>query len=211
MEQSKSSIGTYQRLVKRKAELNKVMTNHESSARARAVASKQIEQLDESISLVKFQISVSEMRKNRMVGNLRVTTMYSDDNGDVIAFKNNNGIILTLESIDTSTCGFGVDKMDVSDLDMSDFEGMAFTFKFDDLGATIERAEGSGIRLKPDNGHPIFVPWKVHNKDWNDDDMSLVLARITDETDGSFDFKTWRVSGLIGSMWLIKHYGSENE
>ena len=34
---------------------------------------------------------------------------------------------------------------------------------------------------------------------------------IKDETDGSFDFKTWRVSGLIGSMWLIKYYGSENE
>lgn len=146
-----------------------------------------------------------------MVGNLRVTTMYSDDNGDVIAFKNNNGIILTLESIETSTGVFGVDKMDVSDLDMSDFEGMTFTFKFYDLGATIERAEGSGIRLKPDNGHPIFVPWKVHNKDWNDDDMSLVLARITDETDGSFDFKTWRVSGLIGSMWLIKHYVETDE
>lgn len=174
MEQSKSSIGTYQRLVKRKAELSKVMTNHESSERARAVASKEIEQLDESISLVKFQISVSEMRKNRMVGNLRVTTMYSDDNGDVIAFKNNNGIILTLESVETSTGGFGVDKMDVSDLDMSDFEGMTFTFKFDDLGATIERVEGSGIRLIPDNGHPVFVPCRNGNG-WYGDKTILVL------------------------------------
>ena len=174
MGQSKSSIGTYQRLVKRKAELNKVMTNHESSVRARAVASKQIGQLDESISLVKFQISVSEMRKNRMVGNLRVTTMYSDDNGDVIAFKNNNGIILTLESVETSTGGFGVDKMDVSDLDISEFDGMTFTFSFDDMGATIERVEGSGIRLKPDNGHPVFIPCRNGNGLYGDNTI-LVL------------------------------------
>ena len=186
MEQSKSSIGTYQRLVKRKAELNKVMTNHESSARARAVASKQIEQLDESISLVKFQISVSEMRKNRMVGNLRVTTMYSDDNGDVIAFKNNNGIILTLESVETSTGGFGVDKMDVSDLDMSDFEGMTFTFKFDDLGATIERVEGSGIRLIPDNGHPVFIPCRNGNG-WYGDKTILLLKDQFGYKVGSLD------------------------
>lgn len=186
MGQSKSSIGTYQRLVKRKAELSKVMTNHESSARARAVASKEIEQLDESISLVKFQISVSEMRKIRMVGNLRVTTMYSDDNGDVIAFKNNNGIILTLESVETSTGGFGVDKMDVSDLDMSDFEGMTFTFKFDDLGATIERVEGSGIRLIPDNGHPVFIPCRNGNG-WYGDKTILLLKDQFGYKVGSLD------------------------
>lgn len=186
MGQSKSSIGTYQRLVKRKAELSKVMTNHESSARARAVASKEIEQLDESISLVKFQISVSEMRKNRMVGNLRVTTMYSDDNGDVIAFKNNNGIILTLESIETSTGGFGVDKMDVSDLDISEFDGMTFTFSFDDLGATIERVEGSGIRLIPDNGHPVFVPCRNGNG-WYGDKTILVLKDQFGYRVGSLD------------------------
>lgn len=185
MEQSKS-IGTYQRLVKRKAELNKLMTNHESSVRARAVASKEIEQLDESISLVKFQISVSEMRKSRMVGNLRVTTMYSDDNGDVIAFKNNNGIILTLESVETSTGGFGVDKMDVSDLDMSDFEGMTFTFKFDDLGATIERVEGSGIRLIPDNGHPVFIPCRNGNG-WYGDKTILLLKDQFGYKVGSLD------------------------
>lgn len=185
MEQSKS-IGTYQRLIKRKAELNKVMTNHESSARARAVASKEIEQLNESISLVKFQISVSEMRKSRMVGNLRVTTMYSDDNGDVIAFKNNNGIILTLESVETSTGGFGVDKMDVSDLDMSDFEGLTFTFKFDDLGSTIERVEGSGIRLIPDNGHPVFVPCRNGNG-WYGDKTILVLKDQFGYKVGSLD------------------------
>nr|DAU32883.1 MAG TPA: hypothetical protein [Bacteriophage sp.] len=186
MGQSKSYIGTYQRLVKRKAELSKVMTNHESSVRARAVASKQIEQLDESISLVKFQISVSEMRKNRMVGNLRVTTMYSDDNGDVIAFKNNNGIILTLESIDTSTCGFGVDKMDVSDLDISEFDGMTFTFSFDDMGATIERVEGSGIRLKPDNGHPVFIPCR-NGSGWYSDKTILVLKDQFGYKVGSLD------------------------
>lgn len=150
------------------------MTNHGSSEHARAVASKEIEQLDESISLVKFQISVSEMRKSNMAGNLRVTTMYSDDNGDVIAFKNSNGIILTLESVETSTGGFGVDKMDVSDLDISEFDGMTFTFKFDDLGATIERVEGSGIRLKPDNGHPVFIPCRNGNG-WYGDKTILVL------------------------------------
>lgn len=186
MGQSKSSIGTYQRLVKRKAELSKVMTNHESSVRARAVAIKEIEQLDESISLVKFQISVSEMRKNRMVGNLRVTTMYSDDNGDVIAFKNNNGIILTLESVETSTGGFGVDKMDVSDLDVSEFDGMTFTFSFDDLGATIERVEGSGIRLIPDNGHPVFVPCRNGNG-WYGDKTILVLKDQFGYKVGSLD------------------------
>lgn len=186
MGQSKSSIGTYQRLVKRKAELSKVMTNHESSVRARAVASKEIEQLDESISLVKFQISVSEMRKNRMVGNLRVTTMYSDDNGDVIAFKNNNGIILTLESVETSTGGFGVDKMDVSDLDISEFDGMTFTFSFDDMGATIERVEGSGIRLIPDNGHPVFVPCRNGNG-WYGDKTILVLKDQFGYKVGSLD------------------------
>lgn len=186
MGQSESSIGTYQRLVKRKAELSKVMTNHESSVRARTVASKQIEQLDESISLVKFQISVSEMRKNRMVGNLRVTTMYSDDNGDVIAFKNNNGIILTLESVETSTGGFGVDKMDVSDLDISEFDGMTFTFSFDDMGATIERVEGSGIRLIPDNGHPVFVPCRNGNG-WYGDKTILVLKDQFGYKVGSLD------------------------
>lgn len=186
MEQSKSSIGTYQRLVKRKAELSKVMTNHESSARARAVASREIEQLDESISLVKFQISVSEMRKSRMVGNLRVTTMYSDDNGDVIAFKNNNGIILTLESVETSTGGFGVDKMDISDLDISEFDGMTFTFSFDDMGATIERVEGSGIRLIPDNGHPVLIPCRNGNG-WYGDKTILVLKDQFGYKVGSLD------------------------
>lgn len=146
-----------------------------------------------------------------IIKNLKVVGFYNPEveiNG--LYLKDENGVDYRLYSRHVSDC-CEVHYLAFDSLELSEFEGLLFDFDTDDLSNSIERVEGSGIRLKPNNGHPIFIPGEVHNKDWNDDDMSLVLARITDETDGSFDFKTWRVSGLIGSMWLIKHYGNTDE
>ena len=133
-----------------------------------------------------------------------------DTEGHGFYFEDKDGNKVVLRSFQDPYCE-GLSYLNLSVLKESDFDGLLFDFDGNDLSKSVEVVKDQGIRLNPNNGHPIFVPWKVHNKYWNDDDMSLVLARITDETDGSFDFKTWRVSGLIGSMWLIKHYGSENE
>ena len=133
-----------------------------------------------------------------------------DTEGHGFYFEDKDGNKVVLRSFQDPYCE-GLSYLNLSVLKESDFDGLLFDFDGNDLSKSVDVVKDQGIRLRPNNGHPIFIPWKVHNKDWNDDDMSLVLARITDETDGSFDFKTWRVSGLIGSMWLIKHYGSENE
>ena len=146
-----------------------------------------------------------------IIKNLKVVGLYnpeSEVNG--ICLEDENGVDYRLYSNHFQSC-CEVHYLAFDSLELSEFEGLLFDFDTEDLSNSIERVEGSGIRLKPNNGHPIFIPWKVHNKDWNDDDMSLVLARITDETDGNFDYKAWRVSGLIGSMPLIKHYGNTDE
>lgn len=105
----------------------------------------------------------------------------------------------------------GLSYLNLKGIKESDFDGLLFDFDGNDLSKSVEVVEDQGIRLKPNNGHPIFIPWYVHDKEWSDDDMSLVLARITEETDGSFDYKEWDISGNIGSMDLIKYYGKSNE
>ena len=148
---------------------------------------------------------------DNIIKNLKVVGFYnpeSEVNG--LCLEDENGVDYRLYSHHYQSC-CEVHYLAFDDLELSEFEGLLFDFDGNDLSKSVEVVEDQGIRLKPNNGHPIFIPWYVHDNGWNDDDMSLVLARITDETDGSFDFKTWRVSGLIGSMWLIKHYGSENE
>lgn len=148
---------------------------------------------------------------DNIIKNLKVVGFCNSDseiNG--LYLEDENGVDYRLYSHHYQSC-CEVHYLAFDSLELSEYEGLLFDFDTEDLSNSIERVEGSGIRLKPNNGYPIFIPGHVHDKDWNDDDMSLVLARITDETDGSFDYNAWRVSGLIGSMWLIKHYGSENE
>lgn len=146
-----------------------------------------------------------------IIKNLKVVGFYnpeSEVNG--LCLEDENGVDYRLYSHHYQSC-CEVHYLAFDDLELSEFEGLLFDFDAEDLSNSIERVEGSGIRLKPNNGHPIFIPWYVHDNEWNDDDMSLVLARITEETDGSFDYKEWDISGNIGSMDLIKYYGKSNE
>ena len=64
---------------------------------------------------------------------------------------------------------------------MSEYEGLLFDFDTEDLSNSIERVEGSGIRLKPNNGHPIFIPGYSSNNGFYSDDITLVFCRYGDD------------------------------
>lgn len=173
-EKANTAKNVYEVLLRRKEELHNIIERHRTLDIEYSIATKATQQIDNILPLVKFQVSISEMNKSRVVSNLYVHDVYSDDDGGVIEFKNDNGVILTLESVETSAGGIGTDEIDVSDLDVSDFDGLGFTFKFDDLGATIEKVKDSGIRIKPDNGHPVFIPCRNGNGLYGDNTI-LVL------------------------------------
>ena len=82
-----------------------------------------------------------------------------------------NGIVLTSEH-DTDCCESH--SLSLSDLDMSDFEGLRFDLSKDDF---FERIPDYGIALKPINGHPIRIPGYGSNNGYYSSNLSLSLYK----------------------------------
>lgn len=186
-ENTRSLLSIHNRLIQRRNEIKseiEVATRLNDSSRIPATY--ELENLENYLAVIRTRLNVAGINENNMVMNLSVTSLYSDDKGDVIVLKNKDGLTFTLESVETATDGFGVDKMDVSDLDMSDFAWMLFDFKLDDLGCTIERVKGSGIRLRPNNALPVFIPCRNGNG-WYGDKTILVLKDIFGNELGKLD------------------------
>lgn len=63
--------------------------------------------------------------------------------------------------------------IDISGFEKEDFFDVHFDFDIVDLSRSIERVKGSGIRLIPNDDHPIFVPGYSNNNGYYSDDLSL--------------------------------------
>jgi hypothetical protein len=63
--------------------------------------------------------------------------------------------------------------LSLSDLTLSDFEGLEFDITNDDF---FERIEGYGIALKPINGFPIRIPGYGDNNGYYSHDLDLILT-----------------------------------
>lgn len=186
-EDTRTILSIHNRLIQRRNELKSEIEEATRLNDSNKIpATYELENLEKYLAVVKTRLNVAGINENNMVMNLSVTSLYSDDKGDVIVFKNKDGLTFTLESVETSTGGFGVDKMDVSDLDISEFAWMLFDFKLDDLGCTIERVKGSGIRLKPSNALPVFIPCRNGNG-WYGDKTILVLKDLFGNELGKLD------------------------
>jgi hypothetical protein len=59
-------------------------------------------------------------------------------------------------------------------LTSKDFEGLEFNLSNDDF---IEGVDGSGIRLKPLNNHPIFIPGYGSNNGYYSSELTLIIAK----------------------------------
>lgn len=163
------------------------------------------------LKIVKRQIKITKpYMEDAVFKDMSMVGFLEDTEGNGFYFEDKDGNKVSLRSFQ-DPFREGLSYLNLKGIKESDFDGLLFDFDGNDLSKSVEVVEDQGIRIKPNNGHPIFIPWYVHDKEWSDDDMSLVLARITDETDGSFDYKEWDISGNIGSMDLIKYYGKSNE
>ena len=67
--------------------------------------------------------------------------------------------------------------LSLSDLTMSDFEGLEFDLSNDDF---FERIEGYGIALKPKNGHPVRIPGYGSNNGFYSSELTLVVTNGND-------------------------------
>lgn len=116
-----------------------------------------------------------------IIKNLKVVGFYNEgceSNG--IRLEDKNGVEYALYSYHEQDC-CEVHYLDFDSLELSEFEGLLFDFDTEDLSNSIERVEGSGIRLKPNNGHPIFIPGYSHNNGYYSDDITLVFCRYDDD------------------------------
>lgn len=59
-------------------------------------------------------------------------------------------------------------------LTSSDFEGLEFDLSNDNF---IEGIEDSGIRLKPLNGYPVFIPGYGDNNGYYSSDLLLIISK----------------------------------
>ena len=116
-----------------------------------------------------------------IIKNLKVVGFYNEgceSNG--IRLEDENGVEYALYSYHEQDC-CEVHYLAFGSLELSEFEGLLFDFDTDDLSNYIERVEGSGIRLKPNNGHPIFIPGYSSNNGFYSDDITLVFCRYGDD------------------------------
>ena len=75
--------------------------------------------------------------------------------------------------------------LSLSDLTLSDFDGLEFDLTTDDF---FERITDFGIALKPTNGHPVRIPGYGSNNGYYSSNLDLIL------TDGSAFTKTYDIS-----------------
>jgi hypothetical protein len=112
-----------------------------------------------------------------IIKNLKVVGFYIPEvetNG--LYLEDENGVGYRLYSSHISDC-CEVHYLAFDSLELSEFEGLLFDFDTEDLSNSIERVKGSGIRLKPNNGHPIFIPGYSCNNGFYSDDITLVFSR----------------------------------
>lgn len=116
-----------------------------------------------------------------IIKNLKVVGFYNPEieiNG--LYLEDENGVDYRLYSQHYTSC-CEVHYLAFDSLELSEFEGLLFDFDTDDLSNSIERVEGSGIRLKPNNGHPIFIPGYSSNNGFYSDDITLIFSRYGDD------------------------------
>lgn len=116
-----------------------------------------------------------------IIKNLKVVGFYNPEveiNG--LYLKDENGVDYRLYSHHYQSC-CEVHYLAFDSLELSEYEGLLFDFDTEDLSNSIERVEGSGIRLKPNNGHPIFIPGYSSNNGFYSDDITLVFCRYGDD------------------------------
>lgn len=116
-----------------------------------------------------------------IIKNLKVVGFYNEgceSNG--IRLEDENGVEYALYSYHEQSC-CEVHYLDFDSLELSEYEGLLFDFDTEDLSNSIERVEYSGIRLKPNNGHPIFIPGYSSNNCYYSDDITLVFCRYGDD------------------------------
>lgn len=77
----------------------------------------------------------------------------------------------TLSAIHETNC-CEAHYLGTADLELSDFEGLEFDLSGD---AYFEKVPGSGIRLVPVVGHPVFIPGYSDNNGYYSDELELVL------------------------------------
>ena len=108
-----------------------------------------------------------------LVRNLRVVDFYEDSNFST-GFRleddfDNTYVLCSDHEIECCEMHY----LDISGFEKEDFFDVHFDFDIVDLSRSIERVDGSGIRLKPNDNHPIFVPGYSSNNGCYSDDMSL--------------------------------------
>ena len=96
--------------------------------------------------------------------NLKVVRVDSDE----IEF--NNGVKL-YSNHDQDCCENHY--LSMSDLTMSDFDGLEFDLTGDGF---FERIEDYGIALKPTNGHPVRIPGYGSNNGYYSSNLDLVVS-----------------------------------
>lgn len=77
--------------------------------------------------------------------------------------------------------------LSMSDLTITDFEGLEFDLSNDDF---FERIEDYGIALKPINGHPVRIPGYGSNNGYYSSNLSLVITN----TDGRGTYKHYDIT-----------------
>jgi hypothetical protein len=63
--------------------------------------------------------------------------------------------------------------LDLTDLNLSDFDGLEFDLTSDDF---FERIDGFGIALKPLMGHPVRIPGHGNNNGYYSSQLDLILS-----------------------------------
>lgn len=112
--------------------------------------------------------------------NLKVINL--DSNMDIITFD--NGVKL-YSSHDQDCCESHY--LSMSDLTISDFEGLEFDLTNDDF---FERIEGYGIALKPLNGFPVRIPGYGSNNGYYSSNLDLIITN----TNGNGIYKEYNIS-----------------
>lgn len=108
-----------------------------------------------------------------LVRNLRVVDFYEDSDGST-GFRleddfDNTYILCSDHERDCCESHY----LDISGFEKEDFFDVHFDFDIVDLSRSIERVDGSGIRLLPKDDHPIFVPGYSSNNGYYSDNLSL--------------------------------------
>lgn len=150
--------------------------------------------------VVKAQIKVTKPHyENAVFKDMKLVEFFHNHDGNGIYFVDNQRNEVLLRSIQ-EPLNDDIAYIDLEGVRESDFDGLLFDFDGNDLSKTIEVIKDRGVRLIPKNGHPIFLPFYLYDRTYCVRDFSVVLAHITDEKCGLFDYDEWEVKGVVGEI-----------